>query len=115
MSGGVATRHPRRQHRVGVGARATGDDGVDDLDAGVLLREHVLDRLEAVRLAARGPVGEDLHLRRCPGDCAATPDPTASAPAMMAVVATAIVPRTSGRPPGVRYPWTIVCLLWQYR
>ena len=39
-----------------------GDDRILDRDAWVLLREHILDRLEAVRLAARGPVGEELHL-----------------------------------------------------
>src|SRR5690606_10570605 len=47
---------------LGLRARTAGDGAVDELDVGVLLVEHLDERVEAELLEARGPPGEDLDL-----------------------------------------------------
>src|SRR5439155_8923886 len=63
----LATLHARREHGLGVAARATGHRGVDDLHAWIFLLVDLEHLGEAVRLTAGGPPAEDLERARPAG------------------------------------------------
>jgi len=62
--GRVVGLHAGGEDGLGVGAGAAGHGGVDDLDVGILLGEHLVHGVQAVGLAAGRPPRKDLQVAR---------------------------------------------------